>query len=173
MNGMIEKAVDFFKPHLVTTTIQPKIKVEFHTYDSSLGDEYRKKWEGLLASLDPSTIKGREWRNYRSGYKYEEIIVDLDGVKIELGGAYYPDPSYKERAEPVLSAQEQADRQLDAIFGQYNFAWAITTASKAKVRNLLAYVQTIAGEKGVDQEVVEKAAERVITLLRLAKDVKL
>jgi hypothetical protein len=170
MTELINKLTEFLKPYLVTKELQAKITVNYQSFGDE--EEYRKKWESLLAILDPSVIKSRKWNDYGSGRKWEEIEINLDGVKVNLLGAYYDSPRVESGRSIPITQQEQADMILSQTFQTSNLIWALEHGSKEKVDATLAIVAGAAGKTQVSDEIVEKAANRVITIMHMARDLK-
>ena len=179
MSSVISKFSELIKPHLVSVELQPKVEVDYSTFDHDMKPQYRKKWEELLAVIDPKSIEDRKWTDYNSGYKFEELSVNFEGVKLKLRGALYDSPVTRRPGDQptVLSQQENADQILTNLFSQgygsygANIVWAFQHGTKEKVDATLSMLATAAGKTTlVSDEVIQKSAEKVLTMLRMAKD---
>lgn len=156
VSNLLKNAVEFFKTRQINAQISPKIQVSYeHWYPynvDGVGVALMKEWEVLKAEIDktPSCVKDRKWNTYRSGYKQEELTVEIDGVVMELKGAYYSDPDYKPyKQEEPKSILQQANESIDGAVRNTDIIWAITHCSNWKYDALIDFLNaTRASIKG-------------------------
>jgi hypothetical protein len=154
MSKIVRDIVQFFKTRKISAAVSPTIKVSYEHWTSfnetpDVEEALKKAWEGLRSQLEASQIKKQEWNTYREGYKQEELLVDIEGVLMELEGPYYPDPEYKPRSpEPLKTTEQSANETLDTLLQRTDVLWAITHCSNEK---FYAFINFLKATKEVKQ----------------------
>ena len=130
--------MEFFKTRKVSATVSPTLEVSYAHWTSfaeipDVEQALKRAWEQLRKELDSSQIKKQEWNKYREGYKQENLLVEIEGVLMELEGPYYPDPDYKPRPpETPKTREQQGNELLDQLLIQTQMLWSITHCSNEK-----------------------------------------
>jgi len=154
---MFERVIQFFRSRRTVANIQPKIEVDYHSwsYDQeSLRLALKKQWELLLKELesDPSIIKSRKWSDYTTsdGERKEEIVLEIDGVVVNLEGPYYLDPEWKKPPlECPKTATERGNEAIDHLTRGTDMIWAITHCSKRKFEALIEFLKATRSSRSI------------------------
>ena len=180
---VLEKAAEFFKKQVVTAKVYPKIEVSFYEYSTppEVRDALVRQWEALRPTLDSVMVKKAEWSDYGEE-RFERLVVELDGVPMQLTGPRVPNPNYKapERVAPP-PASVQADNMLSSMIAQPNnygyyggypygqgFLWAMQNASPSVKAAFLGMVKGACGETVMDKrEIVSETTKEVLNILAI------
>lgn len=151
---MFESIVKFFKTRVTPINIQPKIEVDYHSYDEDIEIILKKEWESLRKEInqEPSIIKKQEWNSgYSDAKRREKLTVEIDGVLLQLEGPYYHDPDYK-KPEPqrAKSEEEHGNERVDEMIGNHSFIWGLTHCSQFKFNTLIAYLEATRASRPKD-----------------------
>jgi hypothetical protein len=141
---MLEKIVKFFQSRTMSMEIQPTIRVSYSSWEAEINLALKEEWEDLLKELDenPKIIKNRKWTSYSGDMRQEEMILQIDGIVIELTGPRYPDPKYvKPIPDPPKTQIESANESIDNFFGQGPIIWALTHCSEVKYEALIQFIK--------------------------------
>lgn len=144
---MLSRIVDFFKSRQVSAKVGPKVTVDYEVWDAwdPKGPTLKREWEGLRAEIEstkPSIVKEREWTRYRSGFKRENLMVEIEGVLMKLEGPYYPDEAYeKPPKEMPKSETETANETVDSLIQQTRILWSVGRCSDRKFDALLEFLR--------------------------------
>jgi hypothetical protein len=168
--GIAQRIGEFLRTRAITAKVQPGVKVDYHTY-GQLEVELQKMWEALVPELEAThVIIDRKMNDYGSGYKYETIVANIDGVRVEISGPHYPAPTSPEsdRANGRCMTQEEiANRDVDSILQQSSLAWALTNCSRQKADAAYAIISAAVGKRGADPEVVKEVTANVLSVLQI------
>jgi len=142
-----ENVINFFKSRKMTTEIGPGIEINYAHWTSfaeaaDVEETLKKAWEQLRSELGPTQIKKQEWNTYREGCKQERLLVEIEGVLLQLNGPYYRDPEYKPRPpeEPKTTTQT-ANELTDRLLKETNVLWAITHCSSEKFYTFINFLK--------------------------------
>lgn len=134
-----EKIVNFFKSRKMTTEVGPSIKISYEHFTGiwevpDVEEALKKAWERLRSELEPTQIKKQRWNTYREGHKQETLLVEIEGVLLQLEGPYYADPEYKKpvQEEPPKTTTQKANELTDTLLSSTQVLWAITHCSEEK-----------------------------------------
>lgn len=147
----------------VSVDVQPKIKIDFETWESQLKEPMKKAWEQFESEFGESfiNVETQKW-----GDEVQTMAdLDFNGLKISIEGARYKNPDYHPEPEKPYDPQQNANESISYWLGNGS---VFENASRSKLRLLLVAVQEALGKDTLvkpDMELINAVNRLTVALL--------
>lgn len=140
----LENIVNFFRSRLTSLKISPNISVDYNSWDDQIKLALKEQWEKLKEELrlHPNIIKEQKWSNgYSDGSRRENIVLDIEGVIMQLEGPYYPDPHYEHPPIIIKTEEQKGNESIDGLITGTSMVWAITHCTELKFNTFMDFLK--------------------------------
>lgn len=133
----IKSFIEKIRSHVMTSIkAQPKIEIDFDTYDRPLRAPLRELWAKFEQEFGEH-FQDVSFSKY-SDQMQKKATLDIEGLKVYVEGPRVDNPDYEPSRGPSRTPQEQSDNTISQWLSN---SYVFDNASPRKLRTLLTVVK--------------------------------